>query len=76
MFREGNGFSTGAVSSFGKQYLARREVGVEAAMRQAGLLHDVRHSRAVVPAAPNGSRGNLDDALVCDFLTASGFPLD
>src|SRR5213594_1048087 len=49
-------------------------MGVEAAVRQADLLHDVGDARAVVPASPNGPRGGPDDAFVGDFLAAWGGP--
>src|SRR6266545_1812896 len=45
-------------------------MGVEAAMGQADLFHDVGDARAVVPAAPNGARGGPDDPFVGDFLAA------
>ena len=62
----------GAVRRLGKHRLARREVGVEAAVRQAGLLHDVGDAGAVVATAPDGARGGLDDAFVRDFLGFGG----
>ena len=49
-------------------------MGVEAAVRQADLLHDVGDARAVVPASPNGPRGGPDDAFVGDLLAAWGGP--
>src|SRR5439155_21108750 len=49
-------------------------MGVEAAMGQADLFHDVGDARAVVPASPNGTRGGPDDPLVGDFLAAWGGP--
>ena len=45
-------------------------MGVEAAVRQAGVLHDVGDAGAAVAAAPDGARGGLDDALVGGFLAA------
>src|SRR6266567_2178514 len=50
-------------------------MGVEAAMSQADLFHNVGDARAVVPAAPNGARGGPDDPFVGDFLAAWGGPL-
>src|SRR5437764_8126834 len=47
-------------------------MGVEAAVRQADLFHDVGDARAVVPASPNGARGGPDDPFVGDFLAAGG----
>src|SRR5438067_16636 len=47
-------------------------MGVEAAVRQADLFHDVGDARAVVPASPNGARGGPDDPFVGDFLAAWG----
>src|SRR5438034_5110721 len=49
-------------------------MGVEAAMGQANLFHDVGDARAVVPASPNGARGGPDDPFVGDFLAAWGGP--
>src|ERR1041385_1183589 len=49
-------------------------MGIEAAMGQADLFHDVGDARAVVPASPNGARGGPDDPLVGDFLAAWGGP--
>src|SRR2546428_10738131 len=49
-------------------------MGVEAAMGQADLFHDVGDARAVVPASPNGARGGPDDPFVGDFLAAWGGP--
>src|SRR5207249_2341874 len=49
-------------------------MGVEAAVRQADLLHDVSDAHAVVPASPNGPRGGPDDPFVGDFLAAWGGP--
>src|SRR2546423_7726503 len=49
-------------------------MGVEAAVRQADLFHDVGDARAVVPAAPNGARGGPDDPFVGDLLAAWGGP--
>ena len=49
-------------------------MGVEAAMGQADLFHDVGDARAVVPAAPNGARGGPDDPFVGDLLAAWGGP--
>src|SRR5690348_11182003 len=47
-------------------------MGIEAAMGQADLFHDVGDARAVVPALPNGARGGPDDPFVGDFLAAWG----
>src|SRR5207245_10556483 len=49
-------------------------MGVEAAVRQADLFHNVGDARAVVPASPNGARGGPDDPFVGDFLAAWGGP--
>ena len=70
--RRGDGLGTGAVRRLGEHRLARSEVGVEAAVREAGLLHDVGDAGAVVATAPDGARGGLDDAFVRDFLAAGG----
>src|SRR5437016_361417 len=47
-------------------------MGIEAAMGQADLFHDVGDARAVVPAAPNGARGGPDDPFVGEFFAAGG----
>src|ERR1051325_12124480 len=49
-------------------------MGIEAAMGQADLFHDVGDARAVVPASPNGARGGPHDPFVGDFLAAWGGP--
>src|SRR5205823_1204623 len=49
-------------------------MGVEAAMSQPDLFHDVGDARAVVPASPNGARGGPDDPFVGDLLAAWGGP--
>src|SRR5947207_12088520 len=51
-------------------------MGVEAAMGQADLFHDVCDARSVVPGAPDGAGGGPDDPFVGDFLAAWGGPLD
>ena len=47
-------------------------MGVEAAVGEAGLLHDLGHAGAAVAAAPDGAGGGLHDALVGGFLAAGG----
>src|SRR5437764_14134617 len=49
-------------------------MGVEAAMGQADLFHDLGDARAVVPSAPSSARGGRDDPFVGDFLAAGGGP--
>src|SRR5436309_15741058 len=49
-------------------------MGVEAAMGQADLFHDLGDSRAVVPSSPSSARGGRDDPFVGDFLAAWGGP--
>src|SRR2546430_837322 len=49
-------------------------MGVEAAMGQADLFHDLGDARAVVPSSPSGARGGRDDPFVGDFLAAWGGP--
>src|SRR2546430_9679105 len=49
-------------------------MGVEAAMGQADLFHDLGDARAVVPSSPSGPRGGRDDPFVGDFLAAWGGP--
>ncbi|MGF2524879.1 hypothetical protein ACQUW0_21120 [Ralstonia pseudosolanacearum] len=41
-------------------------------MRQAGILHDVGHARAVIAAAPDGARSRFDDTFVRGFLGPGG----
>src|SRR2546427_87372 len=65
-------FTAGTVGGLGEHRLARREMGVEAAVRQPGVLHDVGDAGAVVAAAPDGTRGGIDDAIVRSFLGSSG----
>src|SRR4051812_16658884 len=45
-------------------------MGVEAAMGQARILHDVGDAGAAVSAAADGARGGVHDALVGRFLAA------
>src|SRR5439155_21522853 len=47
-------------------------MGVEAAMGQADLFHDLGDARAVVPSSPSSARGGRDDPFVGDFLAAWG----
>ena len=47
-------------------------MGIEAAMRQAGVFHDVGDAGAAVAATPDGARGGVDDAIVSGFLGSSG----
>ena len=49
-------------------------MGVEAAMGQADLFHDLGDARAVVPSSPSSARGGRDDPFVGDFLAAWGGP--
>src|SRR5207302_3622996 len=49
-------------------------MGVEAAMGQADLVHDLGDARAVVPSSPSSARGGRDDPFVGDFLAAGGGP--
>src|SRR5439155_21918620 len=46
--------------------------GVDGAVCQAGVLHDVGDARAVVATAPDGTRGGIDDAVVRSFLGPTG----
>ena len=66
--RRGDSLGTGAVRRLGEHRLARIEVGVEAAVREAGLLHDVRDAGAIVATAPDGACGGLDDTFVRNFF--------
>src|SRR5438105_15358632 len=47
-------------------------MGVEAAMGQADLFHDLGDARAVVPSSPSSARGGRDGPFVGDFLAAGG----
>src|SRR5207248_11750983 len=47
-------------------------MGVETAMGQADLFHDLGDARAVVPSSPSSARGGRDDPFVGDFLAAGG----
>src|SRR5205823_14497272 len=49
-------------------------MGVEAAMGQADLFHDLGDARAVVPSSPSSARGGRDDPFVRDCLAAWGGP--
>src|SRR6266513_75149 len=49
-------------------------MGVEAAMGQADLFHDLSDARAVVPSSPSSARGGRDDPFVGDLLAAWGGP--
>src|SRR5205814_6039125 len=73
--RCGDGLGTGAVRRLGEHRLARSEVGVEAAVREASLLHDVGDAGAIVATAPDGACGGLDDTFVRDFLGSGGASL-
>ena len=45
-------------------------MGVEAAMGQADLFHDVGDACAVVPGSPGSARGGPDDQFVGDCFAA------
>jgi hypothetical protein len=60
----------------GEHRFARREVGVEAAVREASLLHDVGDAGAVVSTAPDSARSGLDDPFMRDFLGLVGGSLN
>src|SRR5216110_2073634 len=49
-------------------------MGVETAMGQADLFHDLGDARAVVPSSPSSARGGRDDPFVGDLLAAWGGP--
>src|SRR2546421_2719263 len=49
-------------------------MGVEAAMGQADLFHDLGDARAVVPSSPSSARRGRDDPFVGDLLAAWGGP--
>jgi len=47
-------------------------VGIEAAVRQAGLFHDGGQSDTIVPSTANGTGCDVQDAVVGQFLAAGG----
>ena len=47
-------------------------MGLEAAVRKAGILHDFGDAGAAVAAAPDGARGGADDAFVRGVLASGG----
>ena len=61
---EPNGFCARSVCGFRKHRLPRREVGIEATMREACVLHDVRNARSAESIAPDGTRRRRHDALM------------
>ena len=70
--RLGAAVAAGALQRLDQQRVARLEVGVEAAVREAGLLHHVGHADAGIAVAPDRARRDVDDALVGLFLAAVG----
>ena len=58
------------LEGFGQQGIARAEVGVEAAVGQPGLFHDVGDAHAVESASADRPRGGRDDALMAEFFAA------
>ena len=62
--------AAGALDRLDEQRVARGEVGVEAAVRQPGLAHDVGHTHALVAGAADGASGCLDDAIVAELFPA------
>ena len=66
--------TAGPFQRFGQQGVARREVRIEAAVGQAGFLHDVGHADAMEAGAADGAGGGLHDAVVAQLLAAgAGF---
>src|SRR3989344_9652143 len=61
---EPNGFCARSVCGLRKHRLPRREVGIEATMREACVLHDVRNARSAESIAPDGTRRRRHDALM------------
>ena len=47
-------------------------MGVEAAVRKAGILHDIGDTGAAVAAAPDSARGGVDDPFVRGVLASGG----
>ena len=64
--------AAGASKSFHEQRVSRIEVGVEAAMRQPGLFHDVSDADSRITVAAKRTRGDVHDALVGLFPAAVG----
>ena len=56
--------ATGLRDRLGEQRIARREVRVEAAVRQAGFLHDLGDADARVAMVPDRACRRRDDAFV------------
>jgi hypothetical protein len=70
--QDGHAVGAGPVGRLGQHRLTRIEVCIEAAVGQAGLLHDLGDAGATVTAPPDGTRGGFHNALVGDFLAAGG----
>ena len=68
----------------GDQRLLRREVPIEGAVREAGLLHDLRHGHVVETAQAEEARGRRQnprpmrgDLILADFHAPwASWPLD
>ncbi|EYC52775.1 hypothetical protein AZ34_03460 [Hylemonella gracilis str. Niagara R] len=66
------GVVPGAFQRLGNQRVTRSEMGIEAAMGEPGLLHDVRHADPGKTTAAQGTRRRIDDAVVRQLLAAGG----
>ena len=60
-----------AFDRFGHELVARREVAVEAAMRQPGVAHQVGHADPFDPVLAEAGRGHADDLPVVLALARS-----
>src|SRR5688500_11947074 len=58
----------GTIGCFGEHRFTGVEVSIEAAMREAGVLHDAGNARTPIAAPANSAGGSLDDAIVSGFL--------
>src|SRR5467141_568195 len=61
-----------AVRGLREQRVARIEVGVEAAVREPGLLHHLSDSEPLVTVLADRARSSANDALVALFLSRGG----
>src|SRR5262249_35200608 len=59
-----------AFQRFAKEGFARREMRIEAAVREAGLLHHLGDADAGEAIAPQRARRHLHDAIVRELLLA------
>lgn len=67
--RQRHRFGASTIPCFSEQRIARIEVRVETAVRQASLLHDVSDASTAIAGAPNRARGDFHDTLVRFLFT-------